>query len=57
MQIQRGAVPVEHIKISKNTPLELYFSKSKFAHTQPLFKENNALYIYQLNIFNSKRFL
>ena len=56
MQIQRGAVPVEHIKVSKNTPLELYFSKSKFAHTQPLFKENNALYIYQLNIFNSKRF-
>ena len=28
MQIQRGAAPVEHIKVNKNTPLELYFSKA-----------------------------
>ena len=36
--------------------IRIIFHKSKFAHTQPLFKENNTLNIYQLNIFNSKRF-
>ena len=61
MLVLRGAALTNFLKNvkdqQKHTYIELYFTKTRFAHTQEVFKENNILNICQLNILNNPLFV
>ena len=48
---------LKKLQSQQKDAIRVIFHENKFAHTRELFKENNILNIYQLNIFNKLLFL